>query len=367
MEEFRQEIKNAELALSNGNYNFCIQKLKPLIEVYPVSTSEGVNIRLMLITSLCACNKKKDAIIFCKELFKSRLSNVRENAKSLLEILNAPDLETPEDWNIKFDNNIYDKQIKSNASIKKTSSKPTRFINISETPTGETKSFQEGFSFITFLFLILLITLLSGCVKINNSIDLKNINSINLEFDIHSKLIDKIPWQKQFENKMSENFTNEKISIDDKSFELRKEALDIPETKLIINNIKNIISNSIDTQIEDIQIDYIEKNYFIGKRSFLNLNLDLINLDKIDDLEINFQIISPSNVKVANKSKGTQVQKNVIKWVIVSGENNKLEFSYWSWNKILIVSSLVISLVMIAKFVRDNRYELGSGLPELPS
>ena len=50
------------------------------------------------------------------------------------------------------------------------------FINTSNIPTGETKSFKKGFVFIIALILLLLLPLLSGCVKIENTIDLQVYN-----------------------------------------------------------------------------------------------------------------------------------------------------------------------------------------------
>ena len=71
--------------------------------------------------------------------------------------------------------------------------KKKKFINVIETPTGETKPFQKGFSFIIFLILLLLIPLLSGCVKIENTLDLSELDSITNNLVIESKYIKKFP------------------------------------------------------------------------------------------------------------------------------------------------------------------------------
>ena len=92
MNEYNHIIKKAELALNNGDYKYCIEALKPLIEVLPVSTKEGINIRFILITASSGISNTEDATFFCKQLIKSKYSSVRENAKSLLEIIiNSPD------------------------------------------------------------------------------------------------------------------------------------------------------------------------------------------------------------------------------------------------------------------------------------
>ena len=160
METYKQVVEKAELALIKGEYNLCIEYLYPIIESYPLSSKEGVNLRTIIITALSGINKKEEAKIFCKELLKSHDYKVRENAKYLMEIIDSPEIKKPENWNI---------TIESNPTLKKiplTSLKPNKkekkFINTSNIPTGETKPFQKGFIFIISLLLLLLIPILSG-------------------------------------------------------------------------------------------------------------------------------------------------------------------------------------------------------------
>ena len=57
MTEYQQVINKAEIALNNGEYNYCINLLNPLLEKFTTSTYEGVNIRMILITSLSGVNR----------------------------------------------------------------------------------------------------------------------------------------------------------------------------------------------------------------------------------------------------------------------------------------------------------------------
>ena len=74
MDSYKQVVEKAELALIKGEYNFCIEYLYPIIESYPPSCKEGVNLRTIIITALSGINKKEEAKIFCKELLKSLIS-----------------------------------------------------------------------------------------------------------------------------------------------------------------------------------------------------------------------------------------------------------------------------------------------------
>ena len=58
MKTYEQVLETVELALAKGEYHYCIEFLLPLIESFPLSSKEGVNLRTILITALCGNNKK---------------------------------------------------------------------------------------------------------------------------------------------------------------------------------------------------------------------------------------------------------------------------------------------------------------------
>ena len=368
MEEYKQVIKQAELALNNGEYQYCIEMLDPFIELFSVSTKEGVNIRIILITALSGINKKQTAIKLCKQLFKSKHSHVREEAKSLIEILNSPSLEIPNNWNINFE---------SNSNFEENSSKPKevinklsderKYINFSNIPTGETKTFKKGFIFFTFMLIISLLFLLSGCVRITDTLDLREIDSLNLEFKIESKYLKKIPWQINFEKEIKEKLYKKNFEFDNQTFILKDNGLNLKDANLLNNKILSVLSKTIASDLEEIKIDQFVKNYFFGKKYFFDIGLDLTNLQKISDLELYINIINPSKVSILKNNNQIKIKNNLISWQLLPGKENQLEFSYWYWNKLLLGTLFVISLVLIAYYIRNTRYELGSDLPQLPS
>ena len=368
MIDYEQVIKEAELALSKGEYNFCIEILYPKLDSFKVSSLEGVNIRMLLITALSGANRNDEAINLCKPLTKSRYSHIRDESLSLMQILKSPNLQIPENWNIKFEGNLISERNSSlPQKVLKRSSKEEKYINISDTPTGETKPFQKGFIILTFFLLIILLTLLSGCVKIDNSLNLRDIDSLNVDLKIESKYINKIPWQIKLEDIFKENFPNREIKIDNKSLMLNKKNLNFNEAEMLINKILKIISKTINTDLKDIIINHSKDNYIFVEKHFYQIGFDLINLNKIDDLEINIEIINPSKAYILSKDDQISTDKNMIYWKLIPGRNNTIEFSYWYWNKFILVSFITTLLVIIANYIRKNRFEIGSNLPELPS
>ncbi len=368
MKEYQEVAKEAEYALNNGDYCQCIEIISPFVDQFSSSSKEGINLRMILITAYSGINKKDKALNICKQLAKSRSSLVRENAKSLTEILNAPDLKTPENWNIKFETNA--NKINKNNDLKLISRKlneEKKFIKVFDKPTGETKSFKKGFVLITIILFFLLMFLLSGCVKIQNNIDIRDVNSINMDLEIESKYLGKIPWQVNFEKGISKNLNQSIISYDDEKFLIKERGLNINETKNKLNKIIKIASETTPIFLKDIQNDHSERNYFLVKKHLFSLILDLSEIDNNDNLELSINIINPSKPFVFNQVKNVKVNQKNINWELIAGQSNRIKFSYWNWNKLFMSLIITFLIVLSAYFVKINRYEMGSNLPKLPT
>jgi len=119
MKTYEQVLEIVELALAKGEYHYCIEFLLPIIESFPLSSKEGVNLRTILITALCGINKKEEAKRFCKELLKSYDNKTRENAKYLLDVIDSPDIKKPENWNVQFESDHPSLNKKSLNSMRK--------------------------------------------------------------------------------------------------------------------------------------------------------------------------------------------------------------------------------------------------------
>ena len=62
-----------------------------------------------------------------------------------------------------------------------------------------------------------------------------------------------------------------------------------------------------------------------------------------------------------------EISKNFIKWSLIPGEINNIEFYFWIWNKLLLGFLLIALIILMAYFVRFYKYKIGSNFPELPS
>ena len=368
MQTYEQVLKTVELALAKGEFDYCIKFLLPIIESFPLSSKEGVNLRTILITALCGINKKEEAKRFCKELLKSYDNKTRENAKYLMEVIDSPEIIKPENWNVKFENDtaLYKKSLNLQGKKRKISEEK-KFINITNTPTGVTKPFQKGFSLIIFLILLLLIPLLSGCVRVENSLYLNNLDSITNDLVIESKYIKKFPWQIKFEEKIKDIFLDAEITQKESSFSLKNKNLNLKDTKKILQRIQNTAGEVAGVKT-NIEINTTKKDFIFFKKNFYKLDIDLSSIPSFDNLELNFKIISPNKAKLTNKNNSNlEITKNLIIWKLSPSQINSIEFSFWSWNRLLIGISIILIIIILAYLLRFYRFKLGTDLPQLPS
>ncbi len=368
MKTYEQVLETVELALAKGEYHFCIEFLSPIIESFPLSSKEGVNLRTILITALCGINNKEEAKKFCKELLKSYEFKTRENAKYLMEIIESPDIKKPDNWNITFESHLtQNKKFINSLQPKRTNKEEKKFINVTDNPTGETKPFQKGFSIIIFLILLLLIPLLSGCVKIENTLDLRELESINNNLKIESKYINKFPWQMQFEERMKEIIPDGEISIKESNFSLKNTNLNLESTKELLKRIEQS-AGDLAGGSTGLKFETIEKNLIFFKRYNYKIEIDLQTISDVDDLELNLKIIHPNKATISDrKNSHLEISKNLIIWNLIPGQMNTLAFTYWSWNKILLGITLILLIMVIAYSLRFYRFKIGTDLPQLPS
>ncbi len=368
MKTYEQVLETVELALAKGEYHYCIEFLLPIIESFPLSSKEGVNLRTILITAHCGINKKEEAKIFCKELLKSYDNKTRENAKYLMEVIDSPDIKKPKNWNIEVESNpLLNKKSLKSLRKKREVFEKKKFINVANTPTGETKPFQKGFSLIIFFILLLLIPLLSGCVKVENTLDLNELDSITNNLVIESKYNKKFPWQIKFEEKIKDIFPDAEITQEESTFSLKNKNLNLEKTKQVLKLIQNT-AGELAGGSTNIEINSTQKNFIFFKKYFFKVDLDLNSIKGVEDLEFIFKIIHPNKANLTDKNNSNlEITRNLIIWNLNLGEMNSIEFSFWSWNKLFIGIFIILITIILAYSLRFYRFRLGTDLPQLPS
>ena len=94
------DLTIAETALERGDYGQCLEQLTPLAEARPLPDPEGARVRLLMVTALMGQGRDQEALTICQLLSRSGEPQLRQQARQLLTILEAPALDRPERWSM---------------------------------------------------------------------------------------------------------------------------------------------------------------------------------------------------------------------------------------------------------------------------
>ena len=354
--------KAAEAALEKGDYSFCIKIIDPLLLSFPAETSIGSQLRLLQITAYMGRGDEQQAIKICKILVNNKEATVRQQAKQLLSILDAPCLPRPSNWSVEIPKIEMEPSLKS--SSRRTRAKKEK---TNHPPTGPTKNLDFGFSIITFLIILLITFLLSGCVDISTKLSVTGPDRLNIVLDIDSISGKSIPWQQEFSANLTKEHSVLKVQNEDNNLHFESPTIRFEEVNKSFKEIASAASNASGFNINEPKILTNNKNWFIGTRQNLKIYYDLRDIPKIPGLKINI-IMNDNGHKNNFKTTTLEpiIKEGLISFPLKVGQINQLEASYWKWNKISIGLFLIISLVLLSIFLQKFRLKIGLGYPELP-
>ena len=95
------DLRAAEAALERGDYGQCLELLVPLAKSHPLPGAHGARVRLLMVTAWMGQGNESEAIATCR-LLTGRDPKLRQQAKQLLGILEAPSLDRPERWSMRM-------------------------------------------------------------------------------------------------------------------------------------------------------------------------------------------------------------------------------------------------------------------------
>ena len=355
-------IKTAEAALEKGDYNFCIKIIDPLLLSFPADTSIGAQLRLLQITAYMGRGDEQNAIDICKILVNNKEATVRQQAKQLLSILDAPCLPRPSSWSVEIPKIEMDTSLKSSSRRIKAKEEKTN-----HPPTGPTKNLDFGFSIITLLIILLITFLLSGCVNISTKLIISGPDRLNIALIIDSISGEIIPWQQEFSDNLTKNHSILQVQNEENKLHFESPTIHFEEVNELVKEIASAASKASGFSINEPKIITNNKNWFVGTRQNFKIYFDLRDIPKIPGLKINI-IMNDNGHK--NNFKTTPVEpifkEGLMSFPLQIGQINQLEASYWEWNLLSIGLFIIISLILLSILLQRFRLKMGFGYPELP-
>ena len=362
MSNLASAMKAAEAALDKGDYNLCIKILDPLLLSFSVTTPTGAQLRLLKVTAYMGKGDEEKAINLCQTLTNNKEASVRQQAKQLLSILDAPCLPRPSNWSVEIPKLEIEQSLKP--SFTKSKRKKSK---INHPPTGPTKNLDFGFSIITLLIISLITFLLSGCVNISTDLRVSGSDRLKISLDIDTISGKSIPWQVEFENNITQEHIDLKVQVKENKQHFESPTIRFKEANELLKKIASAASKTSGFNITKPEIITHNRNWIIGTKQNLKIYFDLRNIPKVPGVKLNLtmhDIGKKNNLKT--KPLEATLRKELILLPLEIGQVNQLEVSFWKWNPISIGIVLIISITLMSIFLQRFRLKLGLGFPELP-
>ena len=361
MSNIASAIKATEAALEKGDYGICIKIIDPLLLDFQAETEIGGQLRLLIVTAYMGKGDEQKAINICQTLIHNKKESIRQQAKQLLSILDAPRLPKPSNWSVEIPNLEMEPSLKS--SVSKAKKKREKIYH---PPTGPTKSLDFGFSIM--LLIILLITfLLSGCVDISTNLSVTGPDRLKISLDIDSNSGESIPWQVEFEENLSKKHSILKLQTHEDKQHFESPTIRFEEVNKLLQEIVLVASKASGFSINKPEIITNNKNWIIGTSQNFKIYFDLREIPKIPGLKLNIVINGIGN-KNNFKTKPLEptFNKGLTSFPLEIGQINQLEISNWKWNQISVGIILIIALTLLSLSLQRLRLQMGFGFPELP-
>ena len=362
MPDIASATKAAEEALDKGDYNICIKIVEPLLLDFQAETAVGGELRLIIVTAYMGKGDEEKAINICQTLIHNKKESVRQQAKQLLSILEAPQLPRPSNWSVEIPKIEMDPSLK--ASFTRTKKRKKRVYH---PPTGPTKSLDFGFSIIALLITLLLTFLLSGCVNMSTNLSFTGPDRLKFSFDIDSNSGRLIPWQMEFEDNLSKEHSMLRLQTSEGTQHFESPTIRFAEANKLLQQIASVAAKTSGFKINKPEIITNNKNWFIGTSQNLKINFDLRGIPKIPGFKINIIIHDVGNKNnFRNKPLEPSFKEGSAFFPLEIGEINQLEISNWEWNQISVGIILIILLTLLSLSLQRFRLQMGFGFPELP-
>ena len=96
------DLEAAKAALARGEYERALSLLEPLSKQNPLPGKEGAQIRMLMVTAWMGQGQEQKAIDTSRLVSRCKDESLRQLAKQLLTVLEAPNLGRPKNWSVQL-------------------------------------------------------------------------------------------------------------------------------------------------------------------------------------------------------------------------------------------------------------------------
>ncbi len=376
----------ARIALDRGEYGQVLRLLEPLCDLHPATSPEGGRLRLLMATALMGQGRTDKAAACCRSLQGCRDQQLRQQARDLLEVLEAPELSRPREWSLTLPSLASAPPLEKLGGSGGRRRRATAPKPEAPPPVGSLQA-PRGFAavVVTLLVVVLLSQLLAGCLQVRSEIHFAGPGRLQISHSLRPASGTPSPLQQRFvaalDQRQHGGFQHRRQGAEEI---LSTPVLAAPEALEALGHSITLMGELAATPIPPPSLEWRERNWLVGVRQHLRLDLDLSSVPAVPGLQLDVlldplaatdvkrasplatraeQPVSPASAP-APPSAGRQ---GTLVWPLQSGSRNTLELECWRWSP-LGLGSLAIGLMLVLSLALQRlRLSLGFGLPELPA
>ena len=362
-------LEQARLLLDRGDYGGVLRSLEPLLADHPATTAVGAEALLLLATAWMGLGEADRAIGCCKQLQRSSDPNLRQQARDLREVLEAPALARPREWSVTMpllqDLEPSLGNLQRQARRRRAANQPPP---PPPPPVGATRA-PLGFGALVVL-LTLLAVLLGGCMQVRGELHFSGPGRLQLAYTLQPDSPRPTPWQRQFGAYLQhQGFRRADSALAARQFwqaPVLPAAAALDELRANLERAAQLGGVALPAP----QLQWRERNLLFGVAQQLSIDLDLSLLGPSPglDLALKFDPLPLKAVRLASPQQATALPgAQAVLWQLQAGALNQLELRCWRWNPLGLGGLAVAALFGLALALQALRRSIVPPLPALPS
>ncbi len=363
-----ESLLSARRALERGDYGQCLRLLQPLADQHPPSSPFGGQLRLLMVTAWIGQGDTAAAQACCRSLRASTDPELRLQARDLQMILDAPALQRPANWSLTLPSLGGAEPLEGR--LKSASRWMPRRDGPPEPPPPPVGPTRQPLGFaVVALVLLLVLTLLSGCLRVDTELQFPGPGRLQLTQVWSSDTGRQLPWQQRFASAVAEADPGARLSLkgDGPRQVLRSPSLPAVEIQALLARTTTLAAERIGVELPPPRLELSERNWLLGVRQHLWLELDLQPLDAVPGLDLQMVLRPVSLGAVRQAAPRPAAREGTgVRWPLATGAANRLELLTWRWSRLGLGGMVILLLLCAALALQRLRWSSGFGWPELP-
>jgi hypothetical protein len=236
-------------------------------------------------------------------------------------------------------------------------------------PTGPTRA-PAGFALLVIAVLVGLTLLLSGCVRITADLNLPGPDRVEMAWTIDSRSGLKLPWQDAFSQELRAMHLPWKIrNSGNGHLEVKAPTQNSEDAAALLSQTVAAAGRTAGLVLPAPTLKLEERNWLVGVKQELLLELDLSALESLNELQIAVRLGNQTSLRRLQSSPAmaSKNTKGELIWPLTIGVQNRLQWTQWRWSRLGLGSVVIVALLVLTASLQRLRLLMGFGYPELPS